>query len=294
MQEMTMLKCPALLPCLAFSLATGIGLLNANSLVFAQAIQGDNTLSSNGFTDSVVNQMGDNYLITGGTEVGSNLFHSFLEFSVPNFGSATFDNSLAIGNIISRVTGANISDIQGLIRANGADNLFLINPNGIIFGPNAALNIGGSFVASTADSIEFLGGGNFSAKTPNSGGTLLTMTAPLGLQMGPNPGEIRVRGFGNNRVTDPNNFEIITLPSPPFAPLRPLAVNPGETLALVGGDIVFEGGNVEASQGRIELGAFRNGQVDLTTVNGQWQLSPTPQAVEQEESYGFKLLSLFK
>ncbi|HAC63038.1 MAG TPA: filamentous hemagglutinin, partial [Cyanothece sp. UBA12306] len=261
---------------LCLSLATGISLLNIKSIVLAQAIQADQTLSNNGFTDSIVNQMGEQYTITGGTEVGANLFHSFIQFSVPNLGSAIFNNGEAIANIISRVTGTNISDIQGLIQANGNANLFLINPNGIIFGPNATLNIGGSFVASTADSIEFLGGGQFSAKNPNNGGTLLTMTAPLGLQMGPNPGEIRVQGFGNNLVTNPNNFEIQRLPSPPngpFAPVTPLAVNPGQTLALVGGDIVFEGGNIEAAQGRIELGSFSNGRVDFATNNGQLQLT---------------------
>ncbi|MDJ0507746.1 MAG: S-layer family protein [Crocosphaera sp.] len=273
-----MVKFPFSLPSLCLYLATGITFFVSETHVLAQAIQADGTLPNN----SVVNQMGNNYTITGGTTVGGNLFHSFSQFSVPNPGSANFGNAAAIANIISRVTGTSISDIQGTITANGTANLFLINPNGIIFGPNATIDIGGSFVASTADSIEFVGGGLFSARNSTASGTLLTMTAPLGLQMGPNPGSITVQGFGNNLATNPNNFEITRLPSfpnGPFDPVNRFAVNSGETLALVGGDIIFDGGNINALDGRIELGAFSNGLVEFSNQNGQIQLSPPTGAI---------------
>ncbi|BAY20065.1 hypothetical protein NIES21_59350 (plasmid) [Anabaenopsis circularis NIES-21] len=134
-------------------------------------------------------------IIEGGSQVGSNLFHSFLEFSVIKDSTAFFNNTNNIQNIIARVTGDSISNIDGLIRANGNANLFFINPNGIIFGQNARLNIGGTFVGSTASSINFANGFKFSAKNPQPK-PLLTISVPIGLEFQGIPATIEVKGTG--------------------------------------------------------------------------------------------------
>ena len=127
-------------------------------------IRPDRTLPNN----SSVTINGSVFNITGGTQAGRNLFHSFQQFSVPTGGTASFNNGLDIQNIISRVTGGEASNIDGLIKASGTANLFFLNPNGIVFGRNASLNIGGSFVATTANAIQFGNIGTLSASVPNN------------------------------------------------------------------------------------------------------------------------------
>ena len=215
--------------------------------------------------------------ITGGTAVGDNLFHSFEAFSLLTGQTAFFNNAASIENIIGRITGSSLSNIDGLIKANGTANLFLINPNGIIFGENAALDIGGSFIGSTADSIQFADGSYFSAVNPEAE-PLLTVSIPVGLQYGANPGDITVRGSGNNLSIDFDTFTVDRSTRPVG-----LEVNSGETLALVGANVALEGGNVTASEGRIELGSVgANETVQLIPIDTGWQLDYTDVATFSE------------
>jgi filamentous hemagglutinin family protein len=112
-------------------------------------------------------------LIEGGAIRGGNLFHSFLEFNVDLGQRVYFANPVGIESILSRVTGGDPSSIFGTLGVDGAAALFLINPNGIVFGENASLDIQGSFYATTAAAIP-LGEGVYSATAPEQS-SLLTV-----------------------------------------------------------------------------------------------------------------------
>ncbi|VEP13445.1 putative Filamentous hemagglutinin family N-terminal domain [Hyella patelloides LEGE 07179] len=176
--------------------------------------------------------------IDNGNRAGDNLFHSFDQFSIPTGSEAFFNNANEIANIFSRVTGGNISNINGLIRANGSANLFLINPAGIIFGEGASLQLGGSFYGSTADSIIFPDG-EFSA-TDLDNPPLITVNAPIGLNFRDEPGNIINRSVANNRG---------------------LSVAENQNMALIGGDIKLEGGIITTSGGNIELASIAENSV---------------------------------
>ena len=224
-------------------------------------------ITSDGTLGTTVNTKGQLTEITGGTKAETNLFHSFENFSVATDNIAFFNNAANIRNIISRVTGDNISSINGLIKANGNANLILINPNGINLGENASLDIGGSFLGTTADSLQFEDGTVFSA-TNSQSSALLTVSVPVGLQLGQNPASISVSGKGHN----------VSLEAPIFSPftigeVSGLKVKTGQTLALVGGNLNIDGGTLTAKSGRIELGSAAGGIVNLDSIAQGWRLS---------------------
>ncbi|MEG4149077.1 two-partner secretion domain-containing protein [Microcoleus sp. Pol12B5] len=219
----------------------------------------DNSLgaeSSRTVPDTINNLPSDR--IEGGATRGVNLFHSLREFNIREGRGAYFPNPSGITHIFTRVTGGNPSNILGTLGVLGNGNLFLINPKGIVFGPNARLDLRGSFLASSADSVVFNNGYQFSSSNPQSL-PLLNVNIPIGLNFRENPGKII------NSLAAP----ALSLPElpPGFPPIFNnigLAVEPGQTLALVGGDIELNQGTLTASTGQILLGSVASpGMVGL-------------------------------
>ena len=211
---------------------------NAGSLLFLAQVTPDDTLGDESSTvvPNAEVQGVPAELIEGGAERGANLFHSFEDFNVGEGQSVYFANPEGIVNILSRVTGSDVSDIMGTLGVDGGADLFLINPNGIVFGENASLDVNGSFLSSTADSIVFADG-EFNATDINN--SLLTINAPIGVNLGANPKAIV------NRSTAKDNGNSVGL-----------SVSAGNALSFVGGELRFEGGRATARGGKIELGGL--------------------------------------
>ncbi len=173
---------------------------------------------------------GPDYLIGAdlGQQHGGNLFHSFQDFNLQSHESATFSGPNSVQNILSRVTGGHPSNIDGLIRATIPNaNLYFLNPYGMMFGPNARLDVQGSFHASTADYLRLSDGSQFNARLPNN--SLLTI-AP-------------VEAFGF--LTDsPASFSIEG---------SQLRTYPQKNFSLMGGAITINAARIHAPGGQINL-----------------------------------------
>ncbi|MEH2289734.1 S-layer family protein [Nostoc sp.] len=222
-------------------------------------------VTPDGSLNTTVSQSGKNFTITNGSAANSNLFHSFQQFTVPTNTSAIFDlvNTPNISTIFSRVTGNSISHIDGVIQTINGNNpvsLFLINPSGIVFGPNAQLNIGGSFVGTTANSIKFADGIEFSASNTTAA-PLLTINVPVGLQFGQNSGALAQPAVGIALQNSSNG--IVKNP-------LGLQVSSGKTLALLGNNIDIAGGVLNTVNGSIELGSVQSGEVRLSPTSQGW------------------------
>jgi filamentous hemagglutinin family protein len=204
-------------------------------------------------------------IITGGSSRGNTLFHSFQEFNVKNGQGAYFSNPEGITNILSRVTGSNPSNILGKLGVLGNANLFLINPNGIIFGANASLDINSSFLASTANSIKLSNGNEFSATKPQTV-PLLTVSVPVCLNFLGNSGSIEVQGVGHTLSTSTTTNFI----EGAGGSATGLRLQSGRNIALVGGNVIFNGGIVTAPAGKIEITGIDVGQVTINSIFDNW------------------------
>jgi len=213
-------------------------------------------ITTDGTLGSRANLPGPNYLIGAdlGRQHGGNLFHSFKDFNLNRFESATFSGPNSLNNIISRVTGGNPSNIDGLILSKIPADMYFLNPNGIMFGPNARLDVQGSFHASTADYLRLGNEGRFDARLPND--SLLTV-AP-----------VTAFGFLTNT------------PAPINIENGKLYVPKNQTLSLIGGELVMNGdlssnNELETFHPEYPLKLFAEfGRINLASLGSSGEVIP--------------------
>lgn len=230
-------------------------------------------IALDGATPTTIDQTGSSITIEGGLFAGANQFHSFEEFGVHIDETVTFSSTMAgVENVISRVTGETASAIEGALRVSQADaNFYLINPNGVVIGPAATIDVPGAFHASTADRLIMSDGTSWS--TQLSSGSAISFSAPAsfgfptggagvlrvdgalvtgdgahlsgrqididGASISANAGSISVRIIGGA-----GEIDVVAAPG---------AVEPiGGTLSLSGADLAAPGG-VFISSGAVEI-----------------------------------------
>ena len=212
---------------LAFFFIQGAAMLAiAATIVSTAVVQAQPIVAAPNDTGTIVTpDNGNRFNITGGktSRDGANLFHSFQQFGLREGQSANFISNPTIANILGRIVGGNPSIINGLIQVSGGNfNLFLINPSGIILGPNASLNLPAAFTATTATNIGF-DSGLFNVAGANDYSTLIGS---------PNTFYFNLRQPGS--ILNAGN----------------LAVSPGQSITLIGGTVVSTG-SLNAPQGNI-------------------------------------------
>lgn len=195
-------------------------------------------------------------IVTGGVRSlnGANLFHSFQEFNVQEGRSVYFNSPIGVENILSRVTGSDPSDILGTLGTRGNANLFLLNPNGIIFGPNSSLDVRGSFVATTANAIQF-GQGFFSASN--------SATPPL---LTINPSALLFNQIPAGSIINRSNAPAGSSPS--GDEVSGLRAADGQRLSLIGGNVSLDSGRLLAYGGRVTIGGLASAGVVSLNPDG--------------------------
>lgn len=209
-------------------------------------------IRTDGTAGPQVSLVGPGYSIPSalGTQVGSNLFHSFSAFNVNTGQSATFTGAAGTANVIARVTGTSRSSIDGQLGSSIAGaNLWLVNPHGIAFGPNATLNVSGSFHASTASYLKLGASGRFDAVNPSA---------------------------SNLTVDAPSAFGFLGTPAPITVDRSHLDVPSGATLSLVGGNISITGGGTPITGvvcGSCTLSA-PSGRINIASLASPGEVTP--------------------
>ncbi|NEQ52882.1 MAG: filamentous hemagglutinin N-terminal domain-containing protein, partial [Leptolyngbya sp. SIO3F4] len=203
----------------------------------------DNTLLEE---DSIVSPgaeagMLPNVVISGGAQRDTSLFHSFEDFNINPGQQVRFANPSLVEHIFSRVTGGQVSRIDGLLGVNGLADLFFLNPNGVIFGPNAELDVSGSFVVTTGDRILFNNNIGFSAVNPDAP-PLLNISSPTGVQFGTTPQPIQING-------------------------ALIGGRPGDSFIGIGGNVTLDDTTIRIPGGQIILGGIASAGIVSLNLN---------------------------
>ena len=209
---------------------------DGSRLLLAQSAEATHELPmgiQSGSDHTLVTTEGNVTHIEGGVQAGSNLFHRFDGFGIGVGETADFAVQETTQAVFGQVSGGGASYINGQLQVSGSDaDLYLINPAGVLFGPDAQLNLGGSFAATTADQVGF-------------DGSWLDMAA-----------SDSERDYTNLTGT-PDAYRFTTDAPGAVVNQADLAVDEGQAIRLIGGDVV--------NTGRLRAAA---GEVTLTAVAG--------------------------
>ncbi|MDM8560611.1 filamentous hemagglutinin N-terminal domain-containing protein, partial [Candidatus Parabeggiatoa sp. HSG14] len=240
--------------------------------------------TTDGSLGSHANLPGPDYLIGAdlGSQLDGNLFHSFQDFNLNSLESATFSGPNNVQNILSRVTGGNPSNIDGLIRSTipNAD-MYFMNPYGIMFGPNAQLDVQGSFHASTADYLRLGNDGRFDVRNPSDSLLTVEPVEAFGFLDAPAPISIQRHGqvtkeFAENTVG--------------------LSVPEGKTLSLIGGNIEIGNGTFYKKENgyiiRTSTLLAPSGRINLSSVASKGEVKLDKDFVDVSSFAKFADISL--
>lgn len=141
---------------LSFALTPSVFALPENATVQA----GDVTFTNPNESTLNINQMSDKAII------------DWIKFCIENGQTVNFIQPGSDSIALNRVTGPSISEIFGALNANG--KVWLLNPNGILFGPSSKINAPG-FLASTLNikNDDFLDKVYAFTKSPDSNGYII-------------------------------------------------------------------------------------------------------------------------
>ncbi|MBF0226953.1 MAG: filamentous hemagglutinin N-terminal domain-containing protein, partial [Desulfobacterales bacterium] len=185
---------------------------------------------------------------------------SFGKFNINTGESALFTGPSSIENIIGRITGGSISNIDGLLKSDifGA-NLYLLNPYGFIFGENAKLDLTGSFYVTTADYAKFKDGSKYSAKEPSQSLITSSPIESFGF-LGDNPGKIQIQ----NVKTDTTSINMSNGGTYSF---KGLNLSEGKTFSIIGGDIEISGSGINAPGGQVNIASIASiGEINIENM----------------------------